>query len=323
MYLKGSRRKVKMLIDTKRLPKDERTYLELGALYEGAGYSLYKMRRFEEYSLYLDNRNFLGSDAVLTFQGPGGKLMALKPDVTLSIAKNARLEGDKPVKVYYRESVYRAEKDDAEFKEINQMGLEYMGKDGGETASVCELALKSLATIDETFIFALSHMGFVSAVIESAGVLPSRVKAVLECIRSRNVHDLALAGNLSGEVAERLASLIKGSMDFKEALARARLVATTKAANSALDEMQSIYDRLFVTKYEKNIRLDLSILNDVDYYNGVVFQGFVGRVPRVVLSGGRYDGLLTKRGTGLVAMGFALNLGELNAFYPTGEEIKK
>ena len=56
-----------MLIDTRTLPKDERTYLELGDLYARAGYALYKMKKFEEYSLYLDNKNFLGSESVLTF----------------------------------------------------------------------------------------------------------------------------------------------------------------------------------------------------------------------------------------------------------------
>ena len=164
-----------MLIDTARLPKDERTYLELREIYEAAGYALYRMRRFEEYSLYLDNRNFLGSGQVLTFQGYGGKLMALKPDVTLSIAKNARFDDDKPVKVYYRESVYRTAGESGDFREINQMGLEYMGRGDGETVEICDLAMRSLAAIDPAFVFAVSHMGALSALIESAGVTaPSR-----------------------------------------------------------------------------------------------------------------------------------------------------
>ena len=51
-----------MLIDTCTLPKDERTFLELGKLYEDNGYSLYKMRKFEEYSLYLDNKKYTSGD---------------------------------------------------------------------------------------------------------------------------------------------------------------------------------------------------------------------------------------------------------------------
>ncbi len=315
-----------MLIDTRTLPKDEQTYLELRGLYEAAGYSPYKMRRFEEYSLYLDNRNFLGGGSVLTFQGLGGKLLALKPDVTLGIAKNVRLDGDKPVKVYYRESVYRADRGGAEFKEINQMGLEYMGKgDGGEDPAICELALRSLAAIDEKFVFAVSHMGLVSALIESAGVATSAgKKAVMDCIRAKNAHDIAEAGGISAEEAERLASaLVRGDTQFPSALARVGKVADNDAAKQAVKELEALYDRLSATKYGGNVRLDFSILNAVDYYNGIIFQGFVERVPKAILSGGRYDGLLAKRGEGYEAMGFALYLDELNACYPTVQEVAK
>lgn len=143
-----------MLIDTRTLPKDERTYLELGALYERNGYALYKMKKFEEYSLYVDNRNFLGSESVLTFQGFGGKLMALKPDVTLSIVKNARVPEDRPLRLYYRESVYRTERGGTDFKEINQMGLECIGAlDGEDVRGICALAAESLSVIDPDFIF--------------------------------------------------------------------------------------------------------------------------------------------------------------------------
>lgn len=312
-----------MLIDTRTLPKDEQTFLELRGLYEAAGYKPYKMRRFEEYSLYLDNRSFLGGGSVLTFQGLGGKLLALKPDVTLGIAKNARLDGDKPVKVYYRESVYRTARGGDEFREINQMGLEYMGKgEGGEDSAICELALRSLAAIDGKFIFAVSHMGLVSALIESAGVLSTaRKKAVMDCIRSRNAHDIVAAGGISAEAAEKLAVLVKGDTDFSSALSRVKAIADSDAARLAVSELEDLYDVLAATRYGANVRLDFSILNAVDYYNGVIFQGFVERVPKAILSGGRYDGLLAKRGEGYVAMGFALYLDELNACYPAGEEV--
>ena len=58
----------------------------------------------------------------------------------------------------------------------------------------------------------------------------------------------------------------------------------------------------------------------MDYYNGMIFQGYVSRVPKMILSGGRYDGLLSRIGREQGAMGFALNLGELNAFYPVKRE---
>ena len=89
----------------------------LGRLYNRYGYSRYKMNKFEEYDLYARNKDFLISDSVITFTDLNGKLMALKPDVTLSIVKNTR---DEPGirKLHYNENVYRVSKGSHCYKEI-------------------------------------------------------------------------------------------------------------------------------------------------------------------------------------------------------------
>ncbi len=308
-----------MLIDTCTLPKDERTFLELGKLYEDNGYSLYKMRKFEEYSLYLDNKNFLGSESVLTFQGFGGKLMALKPDVTLSIVKNARIADGKCEKLYYRESVYRTERGGQEFKEINQMGLECIGSsDTATSVDICRLAVKSLSAIDENFVFVVSHMGFITGMLELCGVQnPTEKKAVLECLRSKNAHDIkSAAGGIDDESANKLAALAGGNTDFASALELARSLVGNAETEKAVGELGQIYDTFADTPFKDKVRLDFSVLNDIDYYNGIIFQGYVERVPKAILSGGRYDGLLAKIGKDIGAMGFALSLGDLNTYYP-------
>lgn len=308
-----------MLIDTCTLPKDERTYLELGKLFEDNGYRLYKMRKFEEYSLYLENKNFLGSESVLTFQGFGGKLMALKPDVTLSIVKNVQIGESGCEKLYYRESVYRTERGGSDFKEINQMGLECIGNfDNATTIEICSLAVKSLATIDDEFVFAVSHMGFVSGLLDACGVNgPTAKKAVLECLRSRNAHDIAAAAVGSDENAvKKLAALASAGTNFEDALALAKSLADTEETVAAVNELSALCDELRATPFFDRVRLDFSVLNDIDYYNGVIFQGYVRRVPKLILSGGRYDGLLARIGKDIKAMGFALSLGDLNAYYP-------
>ena len=307
-----------MLIDTSTLPKDEQTFLELQQLFEKNGYALYKMRKFEEYSLYQEYRNFLGSESVLTFQGFGGKLMALKPDVTLSIVKNAKMGMSAPEKLYYRESVYRTERGGSEFREINQMGLECIGRFGSDTVlEICGLAMESLATIDDDFIFAVSHMGFVTGLMDECGIdNPVSKKAVLELLRSRNAHDVASVGGVSARAAEKIAALASGSTEFPAALELARSLSEGRETESALTELNALYGKVSGTCFSEKIRLDFSVLNDIDYYNGMIFQGYVKRVPKLILSGGRYDGLLARTGKELCAMGFALSLGELNACYP-------
>ena len=111
-----------MTIKDNVLESGERTVLALRALYADSGYEYYRMSKFEEYDFYAKNKDFLVSDNVLTFTDVGGRLMALKPDVTLSIIKGCEAEPKGVRKAYYSENVYRPAADGA-FKEILQTVL--------------------------------------------------------------------------------------------------------------------------------------------------------------------------------------------------------
>ena len=87
--------------------KTEQTVNRLRSLYKRYGYKKYKMSRFETYDFYLENRDFLQSEHVITFTDLRGRLMALKPDVTLSIVKNAAGEKSELQKYFYHENVFR------------------------------------------------------------------------------------------------------------------------------------------------------------------------------------------------------------------------
>ena len=63
------------------------------------------------------------------------------------------------------------------------------------------------------------------------------------------------------------------------------------------------------------IRLDFSLVNSMDYYNGVIFQGFLPNIPFPALSGGRYDNLPRKMGKQVGAIGFALYMGRLEQYF--------
>ena len=72
-----------MDFEMKGLKRAEAATLKLRSLYETYGYRKYRMGRFEEYGLYAANRSFLPSEHILTFTDLDGRLMALKPDITL------------------------------------------------------------------------------------------------------------------------------------------------------------------------------------------------------------------------------------------------
>ena len=146
---------------------EEKAVFALRGLYKQYGYLPFKMSKFEEYDLYVQNKDFLVSDSVITFTDRSGKLLALKPDVTLSIIKNTRDEKGVKQKVYYDENVYRVSGSTHEYKEIMQAGLECIGDiDAYDVFEVIYLAAKSLATISSDFVLDLSHMGIFAALLD-------------------------------------------------------------------------------------------------------------------------------------------------------------
>ena len=146
---------------------EEQIISALRKLYESMGYSQFKMIKFEEYDFYARNKSFLQSGSILTFSDLSGRLMALKPDVTLSIVKNAVGSGTE--KLYYNENVYRAV--GQEFREIMQVGLECIGPlDRYASAEVAWLAEESLRTIGGAYILDLSHVGMCAGLLEETGL---------------------------------------------------------------------------------------------------------------------------------------------------------
>ena len=306
------------------LKKEEQVIFSLRGLFEQYGYKKFKMSKFEEYDFYADNRSFLSSENILTFTGLDGKLLALKPDVTLSIVKNTKGSRENAERVYYNENVYRARKGAGEYKEIMQVGLEYIGEvDDYATLEVLLLAQKSLKAISDQYIMDLSHMGFVAGLMEEVNLPYAQQKAVLSCISEKNPHGvraICAEAGVGDEMTEKLAALASLYGPLEATLEQAKSLCCNGKMEQAVAELEGILRCLKIGGNEKNVNLDFSIVNDMDYYTGVIFQGFIDGVPAGILSGGRYDNLIHKMGKDADAIGFAVYLDLLERFETTEKE---
>ena len=305
-----------MELDLNMLRPQERIALQLRMLYEKEGFRQYRMGRFEEYGLYQENRRFLASDQVITFTDLDGRLLALKPDVTLSIAKNAQIEDGGCGRFCYLENVYRPSQESHTFEEIRQMGLECIGAvDDGVTAQAVSLACRSLALMGRDFVLELSHMGYVTGLLDAVGAPEGFRPRLLACIRDRNLHELQTAASdagLSRQGTDALCRLGSLAGNWEEVLNAAEPIALNASMGAALTELRTLCEALSREDLTNCLRLDLSLVNDMDYYNGLVLQGYLADLPRAVLRGGRYDPLAAQFRNGAKAVGFALYLDELD-----------
>lgn len=309
-----------MNITDSTLKREERAIYDLRKLYEQYGYKKYKMSKFEEYDLYLENKSFLPCQQVITFTDLNGKLMALKPDVTLSIAKNAPSEPTGTEKLYYNENVYRTPHGSNEYKEIMQVGLECIGDiDLYTQCEVILLACKSLQTLSEDSLMVVSHMGFVSGLLESCGLSRALEEKVLKCIGHKNAHELLRlceAAGVSAEMRECLVALTSLYGSFAETLDRAEELVKNDKMRDSLIALRELAGVLASEPESTCMKLDFSVINDLSYYNGLIFQGFIDGVPNAILAGGRYDNLMEKLGKKTKAIGFAVYADQLERCNP-------
>lgn len=293
------------------LKNEEKAVFQLRSLYQKYGYSQYKMSKFEEYDLYVRNKSFLVSDNIITFTDTDGKLMALKPDVTLSIIKNSRDCADCVQKVYYNENVYRVSKGTRSFKEIMQVGLECIGNiDEYYIYEVLMLAAESLNSISGDFTLDISHLGIVSGVIDSLGVSEKAKKELIKCIGEKNIHGISAICAEEGADGEKLKKLVSTYGVPSEVIPVLRGMDCIKD-KGAVELLSKTAEALESNGYGGKIRIDFSVINDLNYYNGFVFKGFINGISSGILSGGQYDNLMVKMGRKSGAIGFAVYLDML------------
>ena len=298
------------------LNPDEKVLYSLRDLYRSYGYLPYKVSKFEEYDLYVQNKNFLDCRQILTFTDTDRRLMALKPDITLSIVKNSK-PSSKMHKVCYTENVYRAPHQDG-FREIPQTGLECIGEiDLYAMSEVIMLAVQSLNTVSGQSLLDLSHMGVLSGILAQTDCSQQTGQQIIQAVSAKNPHELTRicqAASLPQDTCTLLQQLVSTAGPLRQTLEQAKALHLPEASRQSLTELEELAKLLELYGVLEQINLDFSIVNDMDYYNGVFFRGYVDGIPAAVLSGGRYDKLMEKMGRSCGAIGFAVYLDQLERF---------
>ncbi len=299
------------------LKNEERIAFLLRSLYQQYGFLQYKMSKFEEYDLYAGCRDYL-SDNIITFTDTNGKLMALKPDVTLSIVRNTKAVSGYVNKIFYNENVYRVSHGSRAYKEIMQVGLECIGDiDDYNIFETVLLAVKSLATISGDYVLSISHLGIISSLLSELGLDEAEQKTAISLIGRKNMHELKelceSAGNAgNGRSIEDVLSLFMLNDRPQTVIDKLQQM---NCNPEYISELKDLCSMLNAAGEGSRVAIDFSVVSDMKYYNGIVFKGYINGVPESVLSGGQYDALISQMGKQGRAVGFAVYMDFLERYF--------
>lgn len=304
-----------MTVDDRVVQYSEKITFKLRELFVNRGFTRYRMSKFEEYDLYAKNKEFLISDNVITFTEAGGKLMALKPDVTLSIIKNSKDSYNELNKVYYNENVFRFSKENGVFKEMAQVGVECTG-DVNQDA-VCDtvkLARESLSLLSSDYVLLLSNLDIIKTVICAAAQNNDVRERLYSAVAFKN-RDAVLC-EINGEYADMLINLLGLHGSINTVLPELKSILASLGEVDCKKDFINLIEMLSADEGAERIYIDFSITDDMNYYNGTVFKGFINGIPEMLLSGGRYDNLMKKMGRKSKAVGFAVYTDKLDTAQP-------
>lgn len=302
--------------------REENILSSLTKLYKMRGFKRYKPVCFEEYSFYQDNKDFLIGKNVITFSCLSGKLMAMRPDVTLSLIRHSEISANVAEKYFYTEKVYRQAAAGNDYREISQTGVEVVGLiDNAVITELTILICDTLSTVSGDYALDISHMGFTEGLLNE---FPSQKSLLAELLRTKNLHDfykLAKNEGYSAELVNAFKVAVSAVGNPESVLKLAENCVLNNQMSEAVNELKMLCAAMKKYGYGDRIKVDFSAVSNAEYYNGVIFNGYLNGIPHCVLSGGRYDKLLDKMGKSGGAVGFALYLGEIER-YLTGDDDK-
>lgn len=248
-----------------------------------------------------------------------GNILALRPDITPSVARAAAtlFEGEElPIRLCYVGNTFTNHSSyQGRLKENTQMGAELIGLDSVEAdAEMLAMVVDGMKKTGLTeFQVNIGHVDFIQSLLEATGLEEEEKDGIRELIANRNyfgVEEILDNRSVRGSVKEAfriLPELVGG----QEILERAARIAPTVNARLALTRLQQIYRLLMIYKAEEHITFDLSMSGSYGYYTGIIFRAYTYGTGDAVVRGGRYDHLLGKFGKNTPSIGFAIIVDEL------------
>jgi ATP phosphoribosyltransferase regulatory subunit len=250
-----------------------------------------------------------------------GRTLALRPDMTTPIARlvATKLVGEPmPLRLSYFAPVYRHRDSKAgSLGEIWQAGIELIGASGAAAdAEVIALACAALEAAGVKGVkLGLGHVDFVEGIFRAVDLPQVQEQELKDALVAHDLVSFAKGvadAGLSPSQAELLSSLATFQGTISQACDRFTGVANEQV-DRALQQLATTLALLEQVGVAEQVSLDLGLVRSLDYYTGVVFEGYAPGVGSPVMGGGRYDNLLTAFGGDAPATGFALEMDRLLA----------
>ncbi|MFC2947864.1 ATP phosphoribosyltransferase regulatory subunit [Virgibacillus sediminis] len=283
------------------------------------GYKQVRTSTFEYYDLYSTITGTVSQDDMMKVIDSSGKVLVLRPDVTIPITRMiAANQGSLPadLRLFYVLDVFRQNQEQSDRKETTQAGVEFFGDDKPENnAETIMLAIHTMKDLGfHNFKLEIGHAGFFKELIKQTSISPQELDQLQNLIQSKNIAEMnpfldQLPIEEDVKSAIRSIPLLYGNP--ADVIRQAETIIRNTEMKDLLSNLVDVYEVLKDYGEEDALVFNLGLINNMDYYSGIIFQGFVEHVGKPLLMGGRYDNLGEQFSSPMPAIGFAFEVDDL------------
>ena len=302
------------IIDVSKVYETKEIIKRLKKRFASYGYDEIQTAPFERYDLYAQMGALINTKEMIKTIDSSGHVLVLRPDVTLPITKqiaDRHTKLNEALRYFYVDEVFRA--DSEEHRESKtQAGVEYFGNQSSEAdAEIIALAIHALDDLNVDFTIEVGHAGFFSAIGQALHLEVDALTELKKLIQAKNVAGLShflKQFTLDEALVNIVLDLpfLYGRPDF--VFAKVEKLELTPLMKEKLKNLKEITQHLESYGIKDHIVIDLGLINHMDYYSDMIFQGFTKAVAKPVLMGGRYDNLAEQFYSQIPAIGFAFDV---------------
>lgn len=301
----------------------------LSRLFHSYGYRQVATPTFEAYD-FLASEDAIPSDDLFKLVNHQGKVLALKPDATLPIARMAAInhhDPDEIIKFCYLTNIYRNfASPDIVKKEITQMGVEYFGNKRPECdGEIIALAIRSLLEngIEDIHID-VGHVGFINHLFDAIRLTGSKRSTLLKLIETKNLGDISdfLTDEPYSKAVKRIIlHLPRLYGEPREVLAQMEDLCIDTAMEAVVSQLRAIYKHLEDIGLASYVSFDIGFTSQMNYYSDLIFKAYINNWGEPVIGGGRYDTLSRKFGIDRPACGFGIDILKIMDYLEQNDQL--
>jgi ATP phosphoribosyltransferase regulatory subunit len=286
---------------------------KLQSLISKKGYINFEPSFFEDYESFVLKNKRVKKEKMIKLIDADGRILVLRPDITTSLMRQImpRFQDDMVLKIFYNASIF-SKSSINQIDIIRQFGVEFIGEEN-KTADleIINMASSIFNLFNLEYMIEISDTRILESIMDAMSLNELEQNEFKDILYRKSMYDLRnFIENkpMIAQLKEFLYQLFsfQGNIDDLD-----KKLNTFKINGQIRKAFDDLKERIKSIADQENVMIDLSLVSTYDYYDGILFKGYIKGSKEEVLSGGRYDPLTESYGRRVPAIGFTLNTQEI------------